>query len=74
MTIESSYPTIGPPRRQSLENCEENVRLFDTVAPLGLIELFLHYIPVPTPGANEALVRASPTNASDLRLLLAGAA
>ncbi len=41
----------------------------------GTLELSLHEVPVPTPGANEVLVRveASPINPSDLGLLIAGA-
>jgi NADPH:quinone reductase-like Zn-dependent oxidoreductase len=41
----------------------------------GTLELSLHEIPVPTPGANEVLVRveASPINPSDLGLLVASA-
>jgi NADPH:quinone reductase-like Zn-dependent oxidoreductase len=41
----------------------------------GTLELSLHEVPVPTPGANEVLVRveASPINPSDLGLLIASA-
>lgn len=41
----------------------------------GTLELSLQHVPVPTPGANEVLVRveASPINPSDLGLLIAGA-
>src|ERR1700757_5099249 len=41
----------------------------------GTLELSLHEVPVPTPGANEVLVRveASPINPSDLGLLTANA-
>jgi NADPH:quinone reductase len=41
----------------------------------GTLELSLHEVPVPAPGANEVLVRveASPINPSDLGLLIAGA-
>jgi len=41
----------------------------------GALELSLHEVPVPTPGANEVLVRveASPINPSDLGLLIASA-
>lgn len=41
----------------------------------GTLELSLQEVPVPTPGANEVLVRveASPINPSDLGLLIAGA-
>jgi NADPH:quinone reductase-like Zn-dependent oxidoreductase len=41
----------------------------------GALELSLHEVPVPTPGANEVLVRveASPINPSDLGLLVASA-
>jgi NADPH:quinone reductase len=41
----------------------------------GTLEISLHEVPVPVPGANEVLVRveASPINPSDLGLLTAGA-
>jgi NADPH2:quinone reductase len=41
----------------------------------GTLELSLHEVPVPAPGANEVLVRveASPINPSDLGLLIASA-
>src|ERR1700757_4806638 len=41
----------------------------------GTLELSLHEVPVPVPGANEVLVRveASPINPSDLGLLIASA-
>ncbi|MBX9641604.1 MAG: NADH oxidase, partial [Mycobacteriaceae bacterium] len=41
----------------------------------GTLELSLHEVPVPAPGANEVLVRveASPINPSDLGLLVASA-
>src|SRR5262249_46216964 len=41
----------------------------------GTLELSLHDVPVPTPGANGVLVRveASPINPSDLGLLIASA-
>src|SRR6201993_4153086 len=41
----------------------------------GTLELSLHEVPVPNPGANEVLVRveASPINPSDLGLLIDGA-
>jgi NADPH2:quinone reductase len=41
----------------------------------GRLELSLHEVPVPVPGANEVLVRveASPINPSDLGLLIASA-
>ncbi len=41
----------------------------------GTLELSLHDVPVPAPGANEVLVRveASPINPSDLGLLIANA-
>ena len=45
------------------------------VTSQGTLELSLHDVPVPTPGANEVLVRveASPINPSDLGVLIAGA-
>ncbi|MDT5267389.1 MAG: NADPH:quinone reductase, partial [Mycobacterium sp.] len=45
------------------------------VTSQGTLELSLHEVPVPTPAANEVLVRveASPINPSDLGLLIAGA-
>ena len=41
----------------------------------GTLELSLHEVPFPAPGANEVLVRveASPINPSDLGLLIASA-
>ncbi len=54
---------------------ENALELRSLVTSQGTLELSLHDVPVPTPGANEVLVRveASPINPSDLGLLLAGA-
>jgi len=54
---------------------ENALELRSLVTSQGTLELSLHHVPVPTPGANEVLVRveASPINPSDLGLLLAGA-
>ena len=54
---------------------ENALELRSLVTPQGTLELSLHDVPVPTPAANEVLVRveASPINPSDLGLLLAGA-
>ena len=51
------------------------LELRSLVTSQGTLELSLHDVPVPTPGANEVLVRveASPINPSDLGLLIAGA-
>jgi NADPH:quinone reductase len=51
------------------------LELRSLVKSSGTLELSLCDVPVPTPGANEVLVRveASPINPSDLGLLLAGA-
>jgi NADPH2:quinone reductase len=51
------------------------LELRSLVSSDGKLELSLHEVPVPTPGANEVLVRveASPINPSDLGLLTAGA-
>jgi NADPH2:quinone reductase len=49
--------------------------LRSTVKPEGVLELSLARVPIPTPKADEVLVRveAAPLNPSDLALLLAGA-
>jgi NADPH:quinone reductase len=54
---------------------ENALELRSTVTSQGTLELSLHEVPVPTPAANEVLVRveASPINPSDLGLLIAGA-
>lgn len=54
---------------------KEALELRSLVASGGTLELSLHEVPVPTPGANEVLVRveASPINPSDLGLLVASA-
>jgi NADPH2:quinone reductase len=51
------------------------LELRSSVSSDGTLELSLHEVPVPAPGANEVLVRveASPINPSDLGLLTAGA-
>jgi NADPH:quinone reductase len=51
------------------------LELRSLVTSQGTLELSLHDVPVPTPAANEVLVRieASPINPSDLGLLTAGA-
>jgi NADPH:quinone reductase len=51
------------------------VELWSLVTSQGTLELSLQDVPVPTPAANEVLVRAeaSPINPSDLGLLIAGA-
>ncbi|GFG67948.1 NADH oxidoreductase [Mycobacterium kubicae] len=51
------------------------LELRSLVTSEGVLELSLHEVPVPAPGANEVLVRveASPINPSDLGLLIAGA-
>ena len=51
------------------------LELRSTVTSQGTLELSLHDVPVPTPAANEVLVRveASPINPSDLGVLIAGA-
>jgi NADPH2:quinone reductase len=51
------------------------LELRSLVSSDGRLELSLHEVPVPTPGANEVLVRveASPINPSDLGLLTASA-
>src|SRR3984885_8871257 len=51
------------------------LQLRSLVTSLGMLELSLHDVPVPTPGTNEVLVRveASPINPSDLGLLVATA-
>jgi NADPH:quinone reductase-like Zn-dependent oxidoreductase len=51
------------------------LELRSLVTSQGTLELSLHDVPVPTPAANEVLVRveASPINPSDLGVLIAGA-
>jgi NADPH:quinone reductase-like Zn-dependent oxidoreductase len=51
------------------------LELRSLVTSKGTLELSLRDVPVPTPGADEVLVRveASPINPSDLGLLIAGA-
>jgi NADPH2:quinone reductase len=67
------YRNETPP--MSADFPENALELRSLVTPQGTLELSLHHVPVPTPGANEVLVRveASPINPSDLGLLLAGA-
>lgn len=54
---------------------EQALELRSLVSSAGTLELSLHEVPVPTPSADEVLVRieASPINPSDLGLLTAGA-
>jgi NADPH:quinone reductase len=51
------------------------LELRSLVTSQGTLELSLHDVPVPSPAANEVLVRveASPINPSDLGVLMAGA-
>ena len=51
------------------------LELRSSISADGMLELSLHDVPVPTPGADEVLVRveASPINPSDLGLLFASA-
>jgi NADPH2:quinone reductase len=67
------YRNETPPMGVDLP--ENAVELRSLVTPQGTLELSLHDVPVPTPAANEVLVRveASPINPSDLGLLIAGA-
>ena len=53
----------------------EALELRSLVTSGGTLELSLHEVPVPVPGANEVLVRveAAPINPSDLGLLIASA-
>ena len=54
---------------------ESALEVRSLVTSQGTLELSLHEVPVPTPAANEVLVRieAAPINPSDLGLLTAGA-
>src|SRR5882762_167141 len=54
---------------------ENALQLRSLVTSQGTLELSLHDVPVPAPGANEVVVRveASPINPSDLGLLIASA-
>ena len=51
------------------------LELRSLVTSQGTLELSLHDVPLPSPTANEVLVRveASPINPSDLGVLIAGA-
>ena len=51
------------------------LELRSLVTPQGWLELSLHDVPVPSPAANEVVVRveASPINPSDLGVLIPGA-
>jgi NADPH:quinone reductase len=54
---------------------DQALQLRSLVTSQGTLELSLHDVAVPSPGANEVLVRveASPINPSDLGVLIAGA-
>ena len=54
---------------------EQALELRSLVTSQGMLELSLHDVPVPSPAANEVVVRveASPINPSDLGVLTAGA-
>jgi NADPH2:quinone reductase len=54
---------------------EQALELRSLVTSQGTLELSLHDVPVPSPAANEVLVRveASPINPSDLGVLIPGA-
>ncbi|BBX45635.1 zinc-binding dehydrogenase [Mycobacterium cookii] len=54
---------------------EHALEVRSLVTSRGTLEISLHDVPVPSPAANEVLVRveASPINPSDLGLLIAGA-
>jgi NADPH2:quinone reductase len=54
---------------------EQALELRSLVTPHGTLELSLHDVPVPSPAADEVVVRveASPINPSDLGVLIAGA-
>ena len=54
---------------------DQALELRSLVTARGTLELALHDVPVPSPGANEVLVRveASPINPSDLGVLIASA-
>jgi NADPH:quinone reductase len=54
---------------------EQALELRSLVTPQGTLELSLHDVAVPSPAANEVVVRveASPINPSDLGVLIAGA-
>jgi NADPH2:quinone reductase len=54
---------------------EQALELRSLVTPQGSLELSLHDVPVPSPAANEVVVRveAAPINPSDLGVLIPGA-
>src|SRR6202022_2808031 len=67
------YGNEAPPMTGDLPDTALELRSLVTSG--CTLELSLHEVPVPTPGANEVLVRveASPINPSDLGLLVASA-
>src|SRR5271170_4900425 len=67
------YRNEAPPMTADLP--ESALELRSLVTSQGTLELSLHDVPVPTPTANEVLVRveAAPINPSDLGVLIPGA-
>jgi NADPH:quinone reductase len=71
-----STSTTGTRHPVAAEELPDNaLELRSLVTSQGTLELSLHDVPVPSPTANEVLVRveAAPINPSDLGVLIAGA-
>jgi NADPH:quinone reductase len=73
MVKDTSQQERGTPMTADLP--DNALELRSLVTSRGTLELSLHDVPVPSPAANEVLVRveASPINPSDLGVLTAGA-
>jgi NADPH2:quinone reductase len=73
MVKDTSQQERGNPMTADLP--DNALELRSLVTSRGTLELSLHDVPVPSPAANEVLVRveASPINPSDLGVLIAGA-
>jgi NADPH2:quinone reductase len=73
MVKDTSQQERGTPMTADLP--DNALELRSLVTSRGTLELSLHDVPVPSPAANEVLVRveASPINPSDLGVLIAGA-
>src|SRR6202035_5998990 len=73
MVKDTSQQERGTPMTADLP--DNALELRSLVTSRGTLKLSLHDVPVPTPAANEVLVRveASPINPSDLGVLVPGA-
>src|SRR6201998_2941748 len=74
-TFGTKFTTRNEAPSMTADLPDSALELRSLVTSQGTLELSLHDVPVPTPAANEVLVRveASPINPSDLGLLIAGA-